>query len=436
MQLHSRFEAMMSDVTAGILILAKVETATVFPWYLSTPPPSTNATLETWKLDIKRGTVTSTFCISWGTQGETHMEVEKSKCLTSIFLSLSHFSSFFHFHVFSLGKLLDNGFLVWTELQLGSSQTYGPRQRHSATQNTPRKHTKKWRFSKGLIDLLIKGDIWLFLHSCSFKPYKYNRLVEGLYLWASCGFTATFSTEVSEGFQGFAALFPVYLDIPYSHTVEGIAAVTFFPDFLRLKVVSVCVPELLWICKYRTFTTTNHSFRYGHPGFGGGSSWTAVLWPLGRQGGARMKVTRMAQNDYYAKLCLAVEGSYCVKVTGNENQLDVSRIEAVMTWSLAVMKNQCNNLQYGTISGIGIGYATAIVLSAVSHVILDMFFHDAYIFCGNRAVSRVTVNFWQIYNMEPVPGKNRNVLTVLQHCRHMKDPPCRFISWKLLMLVK
>lgn len=41
----------MSDVTAGILILAKVETATVFPWYLSTPPPSTNATLETWKLD-------------------------------------------------------------------------------------------------------------------------------------------------------------------------------------------------------------------------------------------------------------------------------------------------------------------------------------------------------------------------------------------------
>jgi len=39
----------------------------------------------------------------------------------------------------------------------------------------------------------------------------------------------------------------------------------------------------------------------------------------------------MAQNDYYAKLCLAVEGSYCVKVTGNENQLDVSRIEAVMT---------------------------------------------------------------------------------------------------------
>lgn len=128
-----------------------------------------------------------------------------------------------------------------------------------------------------------------------------------------------------------------------------------------------------------------------------------------------------------------MEGSYCVKVKRNENQLDVSRIEAVMTWSLAVMKNQCNNLQYGTISGIGIGYATAIVFSAVSHVILDMFFHDAYIFCGNRAVSRVTVNFWQIYYMEPVPGTNRNVLTVLQHCRDMQDPPCRFISWKRLM---
>lgn len=241
MQLHSRFEAMMSDVTAGILILAKVETATVFPWYLSTPPPSTNATLETWKLDIKRGAVTSTFCISWGTQGETHMEVEKWKFLASIFLSLSHFSSFFHFHVFSLGKLLDNGFLVWTELQLGSSQTYGPRQRHSATQNTARKHTEKWRFSKGPVDLLLYycnwgRHVWLFVHSCSLKTYKYHRLVEGLYLWASCGFTATCTTEVSEGFQGFAALFPVYLDIPYSHTVEGIAAVTFFQIFCGWKL--------------------------------------------------------------------------------------------------------------------------------------------------------------------------------------------------------
>jgi len=147
--------AMMSDVTAGILILAKVETATVFPWYLSTPPPSTNATLETWKA------------------------------------------------------------------------------------------TGQW--------------------------------LPGV------------DRTVSEGFQGFAALFPVYLDIPYSHTVEGMA-------ILGLVV--------------------------------------AVLGRL-----------------FY---------------------------------------------------GIGIGYATAIVLSAVSHVILDMFFHDAYIFCGNRAVSRVTVNFWQIYNMEPV----------------------------------
>lgn len=63
----------MSDVTAGILILAKVETATVFPWYLSTPPPSTNATLETWKLDIS-GEVQSLmyfFCIFGDTQGDS-----------------------------------------------------------------------------------------------------------------------------------------------------------------------------------------------------------------------------------------------------------------------------------------------------------------------------------------------------------------------------
>ena len=44
----------------------------------------------------------------------------------------------------------------------------------------------------------------------------------------------------------------------------------------------------------------------------------------------------------------------------------------------------------------------AIFLSAISHPILDMFFHDAYVLAGNRAVSRVTVNFWQIYYMEPV----------------------------------
>jgi hypothetical protein len=44
----------------------------------------------------------------------------------------------------------------------------------------------------------------------------------------------------------------------------------------------------------------------------------------------------------------------------------------------------------------------AIFLAAISHPVLDMFFHDAYVLAGNRAVSRVTVNFWQIYYMEPV----------------------------------
>lgn len=119
--------------------------------------------------------------------------------------------------------------------------------------------------------------------------------------------------------------------------------------------MSFCVPELLWICKYRTFTTTNHSFRYGHPGFVGCSSWTAVLWPLRRQGGARMKVTRMAQNDCHAKLCLAVERSYCVKVTRNENQLDVSRISGChdmlwhdlwQSWKLVQQLAVRHNLRY------------------------------------------------------------------------------------------
>eukprot|EP00438_Fugacium_kawagutii_P022300 Skav233980 [mRNA] locus=scaffold1008:745452:749365:+ [translate_table: standard] len=42
-------EAMMSDFTCGFLLLAKLEGVAVFPWYLSTPPPATNATIEAWK---------------------------------------------------------------------------------------------------------------------------------------------------------------------------------------------------------------------------------------------------------------------------------------------------------------------------------------------------------------------------------------------------
>ena len=42
-------EAMMSDFTCGFLLLAKVEGVAVFPWYLSTPPPAANATIQYWK---------------------------------------------------------------------------------------------------------------------------------------------------------------------------------------------------------------------------------------------------------------------------------------------------------------------------------------------------------------------------------------------------
>lgn len=49
--------------------------------------------------------------------------------------------------------------------------------------------------------------------------------------------------------------------------------------------------------------------------------------------------------------------------------------------------------------------AFAIFLAAISHPVLDMFFHDAYVFAGNRAVSRVTFNFWQMYYMEPASWK-------------------------------
>ncbi|CAE7521593.1 unnamed protein product [Symbiodinium natans] len=52
--------------------------------------------------------------------------------------------------------------------------------------------------------------------------------------------------------------------------------------------------------------------------------------------------------------------------------------------------------------GISIGYVIAIFLAGISHPILDMFFHDAYVLSGNRAVTRVTYNFWQIPYMEPI----------------------------------
>ena len=151
-------------------------------------------------------------------------------------------------------------------------------------------------------------------------------------------FFLAFSTEVSEGFQGFAALFPVYLDIPYSHTVEGIAAVTFFQIFCGWKLCHFVSQSCF------EFANIEHSPQpitalgmailgllvavlgrlfYGHSDVNEVLEWKLPGWH------------KMMQN---AKLCLAVERSYCVKVTRNENQLDVSRIEAVMTWSLAVMK--------------------------------------------------------------------------------------------------
>ena len=50
---------------------------------------------------------------------------------------------------------------------------------------------------------------------------------------------------------------------------------------------------------------------------------------------------------------------------------------------------------------ISLGYAAAILLAAISHPILDMFFHDAYVLAGNRAVTRVTFNFWQVSYIAP-----------------------------------
>lgn len=147
--------AMMSDFTCGFLLLAKVEGVAVFPWYLSTPPPAANATIQYWK--------------------------ESGQWLPGV------------------------------------------------------------------------------------------------------------DETASQGFLGFAALFPMYLDIPYSHSVLGMA------------IVGLVVAIIAWL-------------RYG----------------------------------------------------------------------------------------IGFAYAMAIFFSAISHPVLDMFFHDAYVLAGNRAVSRVTVNFWQIYYMEPV----------------------------------
>ena len=40
---------MMSDFTCGFFLVARLEDAAVFPWYLSTPPPATNATIAAWK---------------------------------------------------------------------------------------------------------------------------------------------------------------------------------------------------------------------------------------------------------------------------------------------------------------------------------------------------------------------------------------------------
>eukprot|EP00927_Polykrikos_kofoidii_P016477 TRINITY_DN17466_c0_g3_i1.p1 TRINITY_DN17466_c0_g3~~TRINITY_DN17466_c0_g3_i1.p1 ORF type:complete len:217 (+),score=20.99 TRINITY_DN17466_c0_g3_i1:37-651(+) len=44
---------------------------------------------------------------------------------------------------------------------------------------------------------------------------------------------------------------------------------------------------------------------------------------------------------------------------------------------------------------IGSRYAVACILSAVSHPCLDILFHDAHIFMGNRAKSRYSLGLWQ-----------------------------------------
>lgn len=51
---------------------------------------------------------------------------------------------------------------------------------------------------------------------------------------------------------------------------------------------------------------------------------------------------------------------------------------------------------------ISLGYATAIFVAAISHPVLDMFFHDAYLLAGNRAVTRISFNFWQIAYIGPI----------------------------------
>ena len=162
----------MSDVTAGILILAKVETATVFPWYLSTPPPSTNATLETWKLDIKRGTTAVQSYVFFAIL-EIHKERliwkwrngKKDQQFPSPFFVLFPLPCFHQLRK-ATGQWLPgvDRTATWFLPDLWTSSTPFSHKKH------PKKTQQKWRFSKGF----MKGDCWLVVNSCSFKTNKYH----------------------------------------------------------------------------------------------------------------------------------------------------------------------------------------------------------------------------------------------------------------------
>ena len=57
-----------------------------------------------------------------------------------------------------------------------------------------------------------------------------------------------------------------------------------------------------------------------------------------------------------------------------------------------------------------------------------MFFHDAYVLSGNRAVTRVTLNFWQIPYIGPEPWSTFTGLLL----RNLKGPCTQYSgTWGL-----